>query len=168
MNLFLLLAPLSWYTGTYIPIMPPTIATAHLSDAAFLVAVSTCTLPLDQFHHGDHLRLAWLELHARPFQEALSRIRRTIQAFAAHHGKAAIYHETITTAWVALLTSHREPTFAEFLRANEDLLSAKLLERYWSPQTLFSAAAKQAWIPPDRAPLPIDPAILNTLTKDSR
>ncbi len=148
--------------------MPVIVASSGLSDAAFLAALRDGSLPPERFHHGDHLRLAWLTLQARPLPAAALEIRRTIRAFASHHGKAAIYHETITTAWIALLASHSETTFIEFLTANEDLLSAKLLERYWSPQTLFSAAAKQAWMPPDRAPLPIDPAILNSLTMDSR
>ena len=148
--------------------MPLTLASFEFSDDAFLAALRDCSLPLEQFHHGDHLRLAWLTLHASSLPEALNKIRQTIRAFAAHHGKAAIYHETITTAWVALLASHREPTFAEFLSANEDLLSAKILERYWSPQVLYSPEARDAWLPPDRAPLPVDLAILNSLTKDAR
>lgn len=149
--------------------MPLTIGSSALSDAAFLTALQDCSLPLENFHHGDHLRLAWLHLHAHGLPAALSIIRNTIRTFAAHHGKAAIYHETITTAWVALLASHHEPTFAEFLTSNADLLNAKLLERYWSPQTLFSPSARDAWVPPDRAPLPIDLAILNSFnTKDPR
>jgi hypothetical protein len=148
--------------------MPLTIASCELADTAFLAALQDCSLPLEQFHHGDHLRLAWLKLRARPFPAALDSVRATIRAFADHHGKAAIYHETITAAWVALLASHHEPTFVEFLSANESLLNAKLLERYWSPQALFSPAAKEAWLPPDRAPLPIDLAILNSLAKDPR
>jgi hypothetical protein len=154
------------YHGTLVHTMPPTVASAELSDSAFLTALADCSLPLDRFHHGDHLRLAWLELRGRPFPEALNKIRQTIRAFAAHHGKAAIYHETITTAWVALLASHHEPTFAEFLSANQHLLNAKLLERYWWPQTLYSPSARDAWLPPDRAPLPIDLAALNSLTEE--
>jgi hypothetical protein len=139
------------------------VASAALDDASFLTAVTSGSLPLDSFHHGDHLRLAWLKLHAFPFPEALSEIRRTIRSFASHHGKATIYHETITTAWVALLASHREPTFTEFLGANEHLLNKALLERYWSPQILYSSAAKETWVPPDRAELPVESAILDSL-----
>jgi hypothetical protein len=139
------------------------VASAALDDASFLVAVTNGSLPLDSFRHGDHLRLAWLKLHALPFPEALDEIRNTIRSFASHHGKAAIYHETITSAWAALLALHREPTFTEFLGANEHLLNKGLLERYWSPHTLYSSAAKEAWVPPDRAALPVDPAILNLL-----
>jgi hypothetical protein len=148
--------------------MPVTVATSGLSDTAFLAALADCSLPLDQFHHGDHLRLAWLELRAHLFPDALYKIRQTIRTFAAHHGKAAIYHETITTAWVALLASHREPTYAEFLSVNECLLNAKLLERYWSPQTLFSPGARDAWMPPDRAALPLDLEILMSREKGDR
>lgn len=134
--------------------MPLTIAAAHLSDADFLSALSSCTLPLEQFRHGDHLRLAWLELHAQPYFGALKAVRAKIQAFAAHHGKAQIYHETITTAWVALLATHDEPTFAEFVRANAERLNAALLHRFWSPESLSSDAARSGWLAPDRTPLP--------------
>ena len=134
--------------------MPPAIATAHLSDAAFLAAVSSCALPLEQFRHGDHLRLAWLELHSRPYPDALEAVRAKIQRFAARHGKAHIFHETITTAWVALLATHEEPTFAEFVRANDERLNAALLHRFWSPEALASDAARAAWLAPDRNPLP--------------
>ncbi len=129
-------------------------ATAHLSDAKFLSAVSSCTLPLDQFRHGDHLRLAWLELRSRPYPAALNGVRTKIRAFAAHYGKANIFHETITIAWVALLATHQEPTFAEFLRSNEDRLGACLLHRFWSPEALASDEARSAWLAPDRDPLP--------------
>jgi hypothetical protein len=139
------------------------VASGQLSDSQFLAAVADGSLPVDSFHHGDHLRLAWLKLHAFPFPEALTEIRKTILSFASHHGKAAIYHETITSAWAALLASHREPTFTEFLSANEHLLNKALLERYWSPQILYSPEARDAWVPPDRATLPVDPAILNSL-----
>lgn len=145
-----------------------TVASAEFSDAAFLVAVADCSLPLEQFRHGDHLRLAWLEVHALPFPAALDSVRTKIAAFAAHHGKAAIYHETITTAWVALLASHQEPTFSEFLRANGERLNKQFLERFWRPGTLFSTKARDAWVPPDREPLPIDPEILNSLAENVR
>lgn len=136
--------------------MSVTVASTHLQDDDFLAAFGSCELPPECFRHGDHLRLAWLELHARPFSAALDAVRNQIRAFAAHHGKPQIYHETITTAWVALLASHNEPTFAEFLRANDAQLNAALLHRFWSAEALASAAARSAWVPPDKNPLPVD------------
>jgi hypothetical protein len=145
--------PLSWYIGTNMSI---TVATSTLSDTEFLVALDRCEIPLDQFRHGDHLRLAWLELHSKPFPFALNSVRAKIHRFASHHAKAHIYHETITTAWVALLASHDEPSFAEFLSANQYRLSAALLHRFWSPGALASDVARAEWLPPDRQPLPIE------------
>lgn len=130
------------------------VASADLQDDEFLAAFASCELPPECFRHGDHLRMAWLELRARPFSAALDAVRTQLRAFAAHHGKPEIYHETITTAWVALLASHDEPTFAEFLSANQSRLNAALLHRFWSPAALSSATARAVWVPPDKNPLP--------------
>src|SRR6202044_1535399 len=51
---------------------------------------------------------------------------------------------------------------SRFRSANECVLNAKLLERYWSRQALFSSNARESWVLPDRAPLPVDLAILNS------
>lgn len=126
----------------------------HLSDAEFVAAFESCMLAPSQFRHADHLRLAWIYLHRFPHAEALERVRKGIQAFAAHHGATGLYHETITTAWVRLLASHDEPTFTEFLARNEQRLGKDLLHQFWSPDLLTSAAAKTAWIAPDLRPLP--------------
>ncbi len=134
--------------------MPVTVATAALSDSAFLAALAACELPPEHFRHGDHLRLAWLELHSRPFLAALHAVRNRIRTFAAHHGKPQMYHETITTGWVALLSTHDESTFADFLNANDHRLNAALLHRFWSPELLSSPSARAVWVPPDKNPLP--------------
>jgi hypothetical protein len=126
----------------------------HLTDAEFLAAFESCTLAPSQFRHADHLRLAWIYLHRHPLDEALARVRSGIQAFAAHHGATGLYHETITAAWVRLLASHDEPTFAEFLARHEARLGKDLLHKFWTPELLASAAAKSAWVAPDLQPLP--------------
>ncbi|MGC2161148.1 MAG: hypothetical protein WA634_04500 [Silvibacterium sp.] len=130
------------------------IASGSLSDEDFLAAFNSCTLPLSSFRHGDHLRLAWLSLHQRPFAEALEIVRSGIQRYAAHHGALHIYHETITTAWVKLLATHHEASFAEFLEENQPRLHLGLLHRFWSPDALNSETARRVWLPPDRAVLP--------------
>jgi hypothetical protein len=134
--------------------MPLRPATASFSDAAFLSALDHLELPLDHFRHHDHLRLAWLELHSKPFPAAVQSVRVKIQRFGAHHQKSHIYHETITVAWVSLLASHSEPTFSDFLRDNDGRLNAALLHTFWSPERLASDAARHAWLAPDIRPLP--------------
>ncbi len=130
------------------------VASRELSDDEFLTDLTSCELPPSLFRHGDHLRFAWLLLHRMPFDEALRLIREGIQRFAAHHGATHIYHETLTTAWVKLLATHREASFEEFIVSNEHLLRVELLHRFWTPAVLHSEAAKLSWVPPDKKALP--------------
>lgn len=134
--------------------MPLDLASAHLVDDEFLTAFHSCRLKTSEFRHADHLRLAWLHLQREPLEAALASVRTGIQAFAGHHGLTGLYHETITTAWVLLLATHREPSFEEFLRENDPLLNKELLHRFWTPGLLASEEAKKRWVAPDRRPLP--------------
>jgi hypothetical protein len=134
--------------------MSMVIASAPIGDEEFLQAFHNCELPASWFRHGDHLRLAWLHLHRVPADEALQRVRTGIRRFAAHHGVSHIYHDTLTTAWVRLLATHREPDFAQFMRENEPRLNRDLLYRFWTPDALNSEAAKREWLAPDREALP--------------
>ena len=121
------------------------LATAHLSDDEFLEAFHSCRLRTSEFRHADHLRLAWLQLSREPFETALDRVRSGIQAFAKHHKLSGLYHETITTAWMHLLASHRENSFEEFLTVNESRLSSSLLHSFWTPEILASREARSHW-----------------------
>jgi hypothetical protein len=135
--------------------VPLVLASAHLSDEEFLQAFHSCRLLNSEFHHADHLRLAWLHLHREPAEVALAKVRAGIQKFAAHHGATQLYHETITTAWVRLLGTHHEGSFDEFLRENEARLSKELLHRFWSPEVLAGEEARARWVAPDRRELPL-------------
>jgi hypothetical protein len=134
--------------------VPLVLASAHLSDENFLEAFHSCRLLNSEFHHADHLRLAWLHLQREPLEAALDSVRAGIQKFAAHHGAAQLYHETITTAWVRLLATHHEKSFAEFLRENDARLSGGLLHRFWTPEVLAGQEARERWVAPDRCELP--------------
>ena len=129
---------------------------AHLPDDAFLEAVRSGNLPLESFHHADHLRLAWLYLHRLPWEAALQEISTNIRQFGLRHGKPHAFHETVTVAWVRLLSTHTEKTFDEFLSVNEAKLKSNLLHRFWSPELLNSPQARTSWVEPDLNPLPDD------------
>ncbi|HXU21117.1 MAG TPA: hypothetical protein VN788_11090 [Verrucomicrobiae bacterium] len=128
---------------------------AYLDDDEFLAAFYSFRLAPSEFHHADHLRLAWLEVHRQPIEAVLSRVRAGIQAFAAHHDASHIYHETITTAWVRLIATHDEKSFDEFLNRNEHRLNLDLLHRFWTPALLRSDEARARWMPPNLRSLPI-------------
>lgn len=69
-----------------------------MREAEFIEAFETCTLP--QFHHADHVRLAWLYLRDKSVAAALDAFCSGLQRFAAANGKPALYHETITWAYL--------------------------------------------------------------------
>jgi hypothetical protein len=148
--------------------MAITIASAHLSDEEFLAAFHDCRLKNSEFRHADHLRLAWLHLHREPLEMALANVRAGIQKFARHHNAAGLYHETITTAWVRLLSTHHEAEFDEFLIANERRLNKELLHRFWTPELLASGRARRGWAPPDRCALPDREALIDKVYRTNR
>ncbi|HEX6895209.1 MAG TPA: hypothetical protein VF146_08050 [Bryobacteraceae bacterium] len=127
------------------------------ADDEFATAFENCQVPNDAFHHREHLRLAWIYLR-RFGSEAGLQIRVAILRFAAAHGKADKYHETITFAWLRLVADGAERSnarsFAELLRASPELLDKNTLHQHYSPELLGSDAARTRFVPPDRKPLP--------------
>ncbi len=138
--------------------MNNTVAAAPLTDQEFAEAFETCRLPNERFHHRDHLRLAWIYLQRYGARDAPARIGESIRRYAAYHGKPEKYHETVTIAWLWLLTQASEycgtASFAELLAASPELLDKNTLHRYYSPELLASETARTQFVPPDRKALP--------------
>ena len=72
-------------------------------DDEFLRAFFGLTLPNSEFHHRDHLRLAWLAVRRHGPDAAEEAVVGGIQRFAAHHGHITLYHDTMTRFWVRLV-----------------------------------------------------------------
>jgi hypothetical protein len=132
-----------------------------MTDAEFLQAFEACKLPHSEWTHTAHVRMAWLYLRARPPGEALVRVCEGIKRYNASRENSKGYHETITRAYLILIAARMRPnangqTFSEFAAANPDLVDGKLraLLAHYHPETLFSAPARAAFVPPDLAPLP--------------
>lgn len=130
-------------------------------DAEFLEAFEQGRVAPADFHHREHLRLAWLYVRRDGLVAAQARVRSAIQSFARAAGKPDLYHETLTLAWVALLdaglraerASGREPaTFAQFVENRPQLLDKHCLARHYRPETLDSTQARATWVPPDLSP----------------
>jgi hypothetical protein len=111
----------------------------------------------DEFHHRDHLHLAWLAV--RNADQPVEVVGRAIRRYAEAHGAAAMYHETITAFWVRLVAHavselpHIED-FDMFLDAFPLLLDKRLASHHWSDHVLWSDEARAAWAEPDLQPLP--------------
>ncbi len=113
-------------------------------------------IPNDAFHHADHVRLAFAYLCQHPVLDALNRFSSALKAFATAHGKAQLYHETITCAYFFLIhermAASEGATWEEFARDNPDLFRWKdgILNRYYRDATLKSDLARKLFLLPDK------------------
>jgi hypothetical protein len=115
------------------------------------------TTPAATFHHADHVRLAFEYLCRYSALEALERFSAALQRFAAAQGKAQLYHETITWAYLLLIRERMARTggaqsWEEFAEGNADLLVWKggVLTMFYRQETLDSDLARQIFVLPDR------------------
>ncbi|HYT12754.1 MAG TPA: hypothetical protein VEL12_08200 [Candidatus Nitrosopolaris sp.] len=130
-----------------------------LSDDEFLHAFFSAELPNSDFHHRDHLRLAWLMVRRHGLAAAETRVAEGIQHFAAKNGHAARYHDTMTRFWVRLVAHAvaNKPEiqdFEAFLEAYPMLLDPALPFRHWRREAMFTPEARAEWTEPDLVPLP--------------
>ena len=114
------------------------------------------TLPADQFHHEQHVQVAWLFVRERGMPAALAEFTAAIKRFANAKGATGLYHETITWAFLFIIAERQAKsgaaTWQEFAAANRDLLVWKpsILERYYSSELLKSDLARVVFLFPER------------------
>lgn len=129
------------------------------SDEEFLRAFEDLSFPANQFHHREHIRVAWLYLKSSDATRAAERMTAGILRFANHHGATQKYHHTLTLAWMRLVAAALVETpechkFTQFLAEHPELADKDLLKRYYSAEVLQSNAAREGWVEPDLQPLP--------------
>jgi hypothetical protein len=124
-----------------------------MTDREFVAAFEACAVANTDFHHADHIRLAWIYLREYPLLEAIDHFSTSLKRFAAHHGVPGLYHETITWAYLLLIHERMngETTFDAFRTAHPDLFTWKpsVLARYYTPETLASEHARRVFVMPD-------------------
>jgi hypothetical protein len=128
-----------------------------MTDRELVERFEDGTLPLECFHHEEHVRVAFLYLGKYRALDALERFSVALRRFAAGHGKASLYNETITWAYILLIRermarAEREQTWAEFRENNRDLFDREtnILTQYYRQETLASELAKRTFLFPDR------------------
>ena len=113
------------------------------------------TLPSDQFHHQQHLQVAWMFVQKFGMPRALSEFTDALKRFADAKGATGLYHETITWAFLLLIAERQAKCGAAswdaFAAVNQDLLHWKpsILERYYSKDLLASDLARRTFLMPD-------------------
>jgi hypothetical protein len=122
-----------------------------MTDAEFQRAFEDTTL--EPFHHRDHLRVTWLYLRQYGETGTRERLGPAILRYAAARNGAAKYHETITQAWIELVSKASADNFETMLAEHPHLLDKNLLQRFYSPALLQSQEARERWVEPDREAL---------------
>jgi len=113
------------------------------------------SLPAGEFHHQQHVQVAWMFVRTHGMPAALAEFTGAIKRFADAKGATGLYHETITWAFLLLIADRqaRRPaaTWQEFEAANADLLVWKpsILNRYYSKELLSSDLARRTFLMPD-------------------
>jgi hypothetical protein len=122
-----------------------------------LIAEFECGAAAGDFHHADHVRVAFAYVSELPLLEAIARFSAALGRFALLKGKPQLYHQTITWAYLLLIherivRSGSGESWEQFSERNADLLVWKggILERYYSPSLLESDLARREFLFPDR------------------
>jgi hypothetical protein len=123
------------------------------ADGQFLAAFEAGKIANHDFHHRDHLRLAWIQIHRLGLDRASDTVAGAIRQFAGRHGHADRYHETMTRFWVRVvglgITRHPTLAFDDLLAAEPHLLDKNLPFRHWSRERMASDEARRRWTEPD-------------------
>jgi hypothetical protein len=108
--------------------------------------------PKQDFHHAQHLELAWTLLAERPLLGAMLEFRRLLQAFAAHHGAHGLYNETVTCFYLLLMRERMDGlgpghAWSDFHAANQDLFTPPktFLERWYPLGSAFESEARHSF-----------------------
>lgn len=126
-----------------------------MTNAEIIQRFETDNLP-GEFHHADHVRLAFAYLSLYPVLEALEKFSAALKRYADARGKSQLYHATITHAYFFLIRERMARTtpadWDDFAQKNSDLLVWKdgILSRYYQPMTLQSDLARSVFLFPDK------------------
>jgi len=122
------------------------------------------SLPKREWTHTAHLAVGLWHVSRYGRDDALARLRLGISRLNESHGTVNSatggYHETVTRAYVQLLSAfavrHGDKTVAERVTAllADPLADKQALLRFYSRMRLDSVEARLGWAEPDLAPLP--------------
>jgi hypothetical protein len=137
-----------------------------MEDETFLARFEAAEIPLEEWNHRAHLRVAWTYLRRHGLEAGTDHMRAGILRFNAakgiEDGLDHGYHETLTVAWLrildAMIKAHgAEESATAFLDRHTELHSKALLRLYYTKDRILSWDAKRRFVEPDLAPLPRAP-----------
>src|SRR5260370_5721876 len=119
-------------------------------DEQFVAAFEAGQITNQDFHHRDHLRLAWIQIRRLGLERASESVAAMIRQFAAHHGRADRYNDTMTRFWLRVVSfgirRHPTLTFDELLATEPHMLDKTLPFNHWARRRLSGEGARRRWI----------------------
>jgi transketolase len=134
-----------------------------ISDEDFLAQFESTEWPYLEWHHRQHIKVAYLYLRKYPFAQAQARIRERIKAFNAAkkvpESLTGGYHDTMTQAWLHLvhftLCEYGAAADADtFYEQHPQLWRHKSLRFYYTKEHFLTKEAKEKFVAPDITPFP--------------
>jgi hypothetical protein len=137
-----------------------------MSDDELLRQFESLELPLAQWTHRTHVKVAYLYLRRYGFERALEEIRVRIKAYNVQNkileSESSGYNETTTHALLHLIAAtmnayaatHPVTDADSFCDTHPQLMTKHVLRLFYSPQQRMHPDAKNRFIEPDLAPLP--------------
>ncbi|MEX0311623.1 MAG: hypothetical protein AB3N17_15410 [Tateyamaria sp.] len=132
-------------------------------DLDFRDAFESGHIAPDDFSHRAHLRLAYVYLCEGRINTAMPRMRNALHTFLKRNGvPASKYHETLTRSWLMAVQHFMDrakpaASFDGFLAQDDRLLDTGIMLTHYSKDTLFSDAARAAFVAPDLQAIPPAP-----------
>lgn len=143
-----------------------------MTDAELRRMFEDRSLPLDQWTHRAHVRIAWMYIRTcADFEEACARMRSGVQRYNERNrvpeSPTSGYHETTTIAFMHIIRAvdaayceaMPTPDSEAFCHTHAQLLNKHILRLFYSPDRRMLPQAKTHFIEPDLAPLPACPPL---------
>lgn len=110
---------------------------------------------LSAFPHAEHVRLTIVYLTRHDRDETIRKMYDGLLRFATAKGQPGKFHVTMTRAWIDLVDSARRAhpridSPGALVAQCPQLLDRDALLRFYSPELLHSADARERWVAPDR------------------
>jgi len=135
-------------------------STPSVEDITFRTAFEKGDIPPSEFHHRDHLRLAYVYLCEHETKPAFELFRRHVKKFLSDNGVPDDkYHETVTASWVQAVRHFMElcgsaSSFEDMINHDNRLLDMNIMLTHYREETLFSDIARREFVQPDLEPIP--------------
>ncbi len=117
-----------------------------MTDDTFLRAFETGHLAEEDFDHTAHVRAGFLLIRQLGFARAVPPYCAALQALTRRFGVPEKYHETITIAFLALISERLGDNpnidWQGFQQNNPDIFQKDALKAYYSSAQLASPAAR--------------------------